>query len=74
MGVQDVIAEFFPEGLVEPDAFENWVSPLRTDAYPGAADLLDKLEKQLEVSKTALSARNDSIAITGKFSGARTSC
>ena len=55
MRIQDVIDGFFPEALLEPITFEDWVSPLRADANPGAADLLSKLEEWLKQSKSALS-------------------
>jgi ppGpp synthetase/RelA/SpoT-type nucleotidyltranferase len=51
MNIEDVIQQYFPDELKEPEAFEDWLSPLRGDAIPGSADLFKELDKKLSLEK-----------------------
>lgn len=49
--IEQVIKEYFPDELIDNDAFDDWCNPLRANAFPGAADLLSSLECRLESVK-----------------------
>jgi ppGpp synthetase/RelA/SpoT-type nucleotidyltranferase len=49
--IDSVISRLFPEDLVDPDVFDDWSSQIRQDAQPGAADLVVRLEQELECAK-----------------------
>jgi ppGpp synthetase/RelA/SpoT-type nucleotidyltranferase len=51
MNIEEAIQHYFPDELTETEAFEDWLSPLRADANPGAGDLLDALGKKLSSEK-----------------------
>lgn len=51
MSIEEMIKKYFPDELKEPEAFEDWLSPIRENANPGAVDLLDALEKRLTSEK-----------------------
>lgn len=57
--IDNVIQRLFPAALIPVEAFEDWCSPIRENAQPGAADLIAKLTSALDSSKTeCISANN----------------
>lgn len=46
--MEQAIRNLFPDELIGIESFEDWCSQLRMEAFPGAANLMRLLEKQLE--------------------------
>lgn len=59
MDIDKVIQKYFPRALSDPDSFEDWLSPLRDDAFPGSVDLLSELEAKLASEKDGLIAKTN---------------
>lgn len=50
--IEHVVKRLFPLDLTTQEAFEDWVTPLREDAQPGAANLVENLRTRLEKIKS----------------------
>ncbi|MFA5902365.1 MAG: hypothetical protein WC836_00410 [Desulfobacula sp.] len=51
MSIEEIIKNYFPDELKAPEAFEDWLSPIRENANPEAVNLLDAPEKRLTSEK-----------------------
>jgi len=49
--IEKVIRTYFPDELINDQAFEDWCEPLRENANPGATNLLDALGRKVAFIK-----------------------
>jgi ppGpp synthetase/RelA/SpoT-type nucleotidyltranferase len=57
--IEKEIRSWFPDNLIDCDAFDDWCNPIREDISPGAVDLIERLKNQLESIKSECLSSGD---------------